>query len=131
MGILTVTRRCLTQTPYGNDHPVEKIECVGHVQKRMGTRLRNLKSKLGQRHLADGKTIGGRGRLTKDQIDNIQTHYGNAIRGNTGDLVGTRRAIRAVYFHQRSTDADPTHDFCLVSWCPYRKAQANNTVASF
>ena len=31
--------------PY--DIPVSKLECVGHVKKRMGTRLRNLKSKFG------------------------------------------------------------------------------------
>ncbi|GFW22537.1 uncharacterized protein TNCV_3364491 [Trichonephila clavipes] len=29
--------------PYGEDITVSKIECVGHVQKRMGTRLRKLK----------------------------------------------------------------------------------------
>ena len=28
--------------PYGNDFPVIKSECVGHMHKRMGTRLRNI-----------------------------------------------------------------------------------------
>ena len=31
----------LKMIPYGEDRPVTKNECVGHVQKRIGTRLRN------------------------------------------------------------------------------------------
>ena len=65
--------------PYGSDIPVEKIECVGHIQKQMGTRLRNLKKNTGDRKLEDGKRRGGCNRLTKEKIDVIQTHYGNAI----------------------------------------------------
>ena len=57
--------------PYGPDVTVEKIECVGHVQKRMGTRLRKLKRDFGNRKLTDNKPIGGRGRLTTDKIDII------------------------------------------------------------
>lgn len=44
--------------PYG-DVDVEKLECVGHVEKRMATRLRNLKVKLGGTKLCDGKSIKG------------------------------------------------------------------------
>lgn len=39
--------------PYG-DFVVTKKECIGHVQKRMGTRLRNLKK--------EAKNLGGRGK---------------------------------------------------------------------
>lgn len=31
--------------PYGPDFEIEKMECVGHVQKRMGKRLRTFKQK--------------------------------------------------------------------------------------
>ncbi|GFV20748.1 hypothetical protein TNCV_1470481 [Trichonephila clavipes] len=31
---------------YGDEFPVEKLECIGHVQKRMGARLRALKNNL-------------------------------------------------------------------------------------
>ncbi|GFV03788.1 uncharacterized protein TNCV_1877361 [Trichonephila clavipes] len=48
---------------YG-DTEVEKLECVGYVQKRMGTRLRIiLKTSKGIK-LSDGKNILGRGRQT-------------------------------------------------------------------
>ncbi|GFS94570.1 uncharacterized protein TNCV_2015621 [Trichonephila clavipes] len=66
--------------PYGEDITVSKIECVGHVQKRMGTRLRKLKQMSSK--LSDGKSIGGKGRLTDRMIDLITTYYGNAIRQN-------------------------------------------------
>ncbi|GFX67858.1 uncharacterized protein TNCV_1565591 [Trichonephila clavipes] len=64
--------------PYEEDITVSKIECVGHVQKRMGTRLRKLKQMSSK--LSDGKSIGGKGRLTDRMIDLITTYYGNAIR---------------------------------------------------
>ncbi|GFT38689.1 uncharacterized protein TNCV_3623471 [Trichonephila clavipes] len=49
--------------PYGDDHLIQKIECVGHVQKRMSTRLRKLKLVYSKKKLSDGKTIGGKGRV--------------------------------------------------------------------
>ena len=42
-------------SPYGTECEVEKEECVGHVQKRVGTRLRDLKKRLGIKKLTDGK----------------------------------------------------------------------------
>ncbi|GFU94098.1 uncharacterized protein TNCV_5119221 [Trichonephila clavipes] len=64
---------------YG-DTEVEKLECVGHVQKRMGTRLRNILKMSKDIKLSDGKNISGRGRLTLKEVDSIQHYYGLAIR---------------------------------------------------
>ncbi|GFS56961.1 uncharacterized protein TNCV_2661431 [Trichonephila clavipes] len=64
---------------YG-DTEVEKLECVGHVQKRMGTRLRNILKMSKGIKLSDGKNISGRGRLTLKEVDSIQHYYGLAIR---------------------------------------------------
>jgi hypothetical protein len=101
-------------------------KCVGHVQKRMGTRLRKLKSSWVDKSLRDGKKIGGKGRLTDTQIDSIQNYYGNAIRGNKKDFKGMREAVWAIYFHKLSTDDKPMHNLCKDNWCPYKKAAANN-----
>ncbi|GFW73199.1 uncharacterized protein TNCV_484251 [Trichonephila clavipes] len=90
--------------PYGEDITVSKIECVGHVQKRMGTRLRKLKQMSSK--LSDGKSIGGKGRLTDRMIDLITTYYGNAIRQNKTCLSDMRKAVWAVYFHIRSSDEE-------------------------
>ena len=110
--------------PYG-DTPIEKLECVGHIQKRMGNRLRNLKKKMGKNKLADGKTIGGKGRLTNKQIDKIQRMYGNAIRRNKNNLKRMKEHVWAVYFHKLSTDSKPLHHMCSAG-CPYKKAQLEN-----
>ena len=67
--------------PYGNVN-IEKIECVGHVQKRM----------KGQR-LSDGKSLEGMGRLTDKQIDKIQNQYGNAIRRNKNNIEKMREHV--------------------------------------
>ena len=41
--------------------------------------------------LSDGKTVGGKGRLTGKVIDKMQNYYGKAIRGNKGDLNGMKK----------------------------------------
>ena len=114
-----------TSKPYG-DTLVEKVECVGHVQKRMGTRLRNLKAAWKKKTLTDGKLIGGKNRLTDTRIDQITTYYGNAIRGNKHHLEGMWKAIWAIYFHYRSTDKDATHSFFDKQWCKYLQAENKN-----
>ncbi|GFX34548.1 uncharacterized protein TNCV_3657861 [Trichonephila clavipes] len=52
----------LESKPY-KDVNIEKLECVGHVEKRMGTRLSALKLKLKGKKLEDKKSLGGRNRL--------------------------------------------------------------------
>ncbi|GFU13083.1 uncharacterized protein TNCV_1445121 [Trichonephila clavipes] len=62
---------------YGNEYPmIEKLECVGHVMKRMGTRLRRLKAQLKGKILSDDKCLSGKNRLIKHEIDNLQSYYG-------------------------------------------------------
>lgn len=117
--------------PYGNDVQIEKLECIGHVQKRVGARLRRLKNQ--HKKLSDGKTLSGRGRLTDSEIDLIQTYYGLAIRRNTGDSEKMKRAIWAIYFHKLSTDDSPQHGLCPTdagTWCGYNKALLTNETYS-
>ncbi|GFX92649.1 uncharacterized protein TNCV_4087541 [Trichonephila clavipes] len=119
--------------PYGDNIEIEKIECVGHVQKRMGSRLRKLKSSLGKKKLSDGKTIGGKGRLTDVVINRLTTFYGSAIRGNPKNVHEMRQAIWAVWAHTASTDEQPKHWFCPKgnSWCKYNICVQNNKVQGF
>ena len=116
----TFSKLCSAK-PYG-DKTVNKLECVGHVQKRMGTCLRNLKKNI-KGPLADGKTLVGKGRLTDKKIDKLQDYYGIAIRDNKNDLVSMREAIWAIYFHYHSTDAILQHSFCNIRWCKYKQAE--------
>ena len=114
---------------YG-DVKVEKLECVGHIQKRMGSRLRNLKAKSGRTQLSDGKPIGGQGRLTKKVIDSMQVYYGRAIRDNTHSVDAMKKATMAILYHSKSTDTNPQHHFCPErkdSWCGFQRDVANGT----
>ena len=101
---------------------VEKKECIGHVQKRVGTALRKLKR--------DNPGLGGKGKLTDNLIDKLQNYYGIAIRSNVGNLAGMKKAIHASLMHCASSEACPLHDHCptgSASWCKYQKDKANHT----
>lgn len=93
--------------PYGLDVPIIKEECVGHVQKRVGTSLRKLKKDFAGKKLADGRTLGGRGRLTDAAIDKLQAYYGMAVRKNSGNLQAMAKAIWASLMHRASSDTNP------------------------
>lgn len=118
--------------PYGPDIEIVKKECIGHVQKRMGSRLRRLKKKSGKTKLSDGKPIGGKGRLTNAAINDIQLYYGLAIRENCSVSVkAMHSAVWAEYFHLISTNEDPAHASCPKTpdtWCKYQKAVQNKEI---
>jgi hypothetical protein len=113
--------------PYGDNLLVSKIECVGHMQKRMGARLRKRKQEIKGKKLGDGKSISGKGRLTDDLINKLTLYYGNAIRKHSDSVKDMQRAIWAIFYHKRSSDLEPTHQFCpegIDSWCPFQKSAA-------
>lgn len=115
----------LESKPYGDGLDITKLECVGHVQKRMGSRLRRLKRDFKKKQLSDGKGIGGSGRLTNEEIHRLQNYYGKAIRENLGSEEDMERAIWATLDHRRSTDENPRHERCSNTWCKFAKAQLN------
>lgn len=105
--------------PY--DEEVKKLECVLHVKKRMGTRLRNEKKKH--------KGIGGKGtgKLTDKLIDDLTEYYKLAILRNTDSTENMRKAIWATYYHKISTDDEPQHMYCPpgpTSWCAWRRCES-------
>lgn len=127
---------------YSSDCKVVKLDCVGHVQKRMGKHLLNLKSRT-KGKLEDGKPIGGHGRLTEGKIKQLQKYYGLAIRQNTLSKANPserevdvavyemKKNIVAILHHSVKSD-NPTkqHRFCPVgenSWCKWQQDQATGT----
>lgn len=111
--------------PYGSEVKIKKIECVGHIQKRMGRYLLELCKSLKGQKLDDGKPIGGKGRLTKSEIDLLQTYYGKAIRSNCNNVQEMKKAVWASFFHKSSTDERHSHGLCLPgadSWCGYQRS---------
>ena len=69
---------------YGDQYIVNKEECVGHMQKRLGTALRKYKISMKGKKLTDGKTVGGKARLTDKVIDKMQNFFGQVVRNNSG-----------------------------------------------
>jgi len=77
---------------------VRKLQCVRHVQKRVGNRCLKLKKKV--------KCLGGRGKLTKRAIDSLQNFYGIAIRSMLTTCLPCKRQFVRVFsmlLHQRAT----------------------------
>ncbi|XP_052758504.1 uncharacterized protein LOC128202373 [Galleria mellonella] len=106
--------------PYGNELPVVKSECIGHVEKRMGSRLRNVRKE---------KKLSGRGKLTDKVVKKLTKYYGLSIQRNVNSVENMKKAIMATYDHIFSTTENPQHDNCPVgvdSWCKWQKAIAQN-----
>ena len=119
----------LAEQPYGasDDVQVKKLDCVGHVQKRLGSALRDLKQRYRGQKLSDGKTIGGAGRLTDALMNSLQNYYGDVIRKNKGDIDAMVKGVQATLLHSNSSDETPRHHLCPPgedSWCKWQVAKA-------
>ena len=119
----TVRDKC--KQVYGGEYPVTKEECVGHIQKRMGSALREYKRKKQGIKLADGKSVGGKGRLTDVLVDKMQNYFEGAIRRNNDSLEGMLSSIWAIFYHvviDIKSSLEVQHRFCPKSkdsWCKY------------
>ncbi|GFY00626.1 uncharacterized protein LOC101238613 [Trichonephila clavipes] len=99
---------------------VTKLECIGHVQKRVGGRLRQLKKKNDER-------FGRKNKLTDKLIDRIQNYYGIAIRSNVGNLQKMMSSVIAAFFSLCIWKNNSLHGQCpegSESWCRYQRAKA-------
>ena len=106
---------------------MKKLDCVGHVQKRLGSALRDLKNHYRGQKLSDGKTIGGAGRLTDTLMNSLQNYCGDVIRRNKGNIDGMMRGVQATLLHLNSIDETPRHHLCPEgkdSWCKWQAAKA-------
>ena len=108
---------------------ISKLECAGHVHKCLGPKVTVVEKTTGTIRLADGKGIGGKGRLTDKRIDKLQVYYGKAIRQNTHDIDCMQNAVIAIWHHSKSMDKSPDH-FCPPgeeSWCGFQRDISNGT----
>ena len=71
---------------YGDNFPIEKMDCVNHADKRLGTALR----KAAQEHKLGGRGVG---RLTEAKIKTLQRYYGSSVRKHIGDPDSMYKAI--------------------------------------
>ena len=111
-----------------------KAECVGHVQKRVGTRLRTYKVNHKGKLLSDGKGLSGQGRLTEKVMNTLQNYYGMVIRSNKSNIYGMKKGIAAIVHHcsefldgDNNPDNVQRHKFCprgADSWCKWQQDQS-------
>lgn len=82
-----IFKSILDVNSYENEATVVKKECVGHIEKRMETRLRNTKR--------NNKGIGGKGagKLTDKMIGELTKYYGLVIQRHPGSVADMRKEI--------------------------------------
>lgn len=132
-------------TEVENVYPGKKVikyHCVGHYQKRVGNRLRKLKTRvkgLGGRtkkvpeRVVDHRIVKAKvlkGRLTDSLIDTLQNYFGIALRSSHTTVPELRSALLASFFHVCSSEGRNFHTYCPKSsdsWCQYQRDQHNNT----
>ncbi|GFV03216.1 uncharacterized protein TNCV_4018131 [Trichonephila clavipes] len=110
--------------PYG-DTGIEKLECVGYVKKRMGTRLRALKLKMERKKLSDKKHW----KITVDLQTLKLINYSVimdwlpetipivliVLVQCTDNINSMKRAIWATYFRKAFIDAYRQHGLCSTN----------------
>ena len=117
-------QQVVNSVPYKNT-TIKKPECVGHIQKRMGSRLQNLRNEKKGLKLPDGRGISGKVRLTDSIVNTIQNYYEMAIRQNLHNVYAMKKSIIAILYHCSENDnQDDQHKFCprsADSWCSYQR----------
>ena len=100
---------------------------MGHVQKRLGTRLRNIV----KAHKGTKNPISGRGKLTENVINSMQNYYGMAIRNNCSNLYAMKKAVGAILWHCTAFSVpDERHSMCprdANTWCKWQLGKINGT----
>ena len=91
------------QLSYGASNLVSKHECVGHVQKRMGTALREKAKEKFVNERGERVRMRGKGRITDKTIKLSTRYYSKAIRSSTGVCVAMQDAAWEVFYHSQSS----------------------------
>ena len=87
---------------------MSKHECVGHVQKRMGTALREKAKEKFVNERRERVRMRWKGRITDKTIKLLTRYYGKAIRSSTGFCAAVQDAAWEIFF----TIPSPQHHYC-------------------
>ena len=72
-GDLSTYSVIVEREPYGKNCNSKTLQCIGHVQKRVGSKVWKLKSSPKRVNLSDGKGASGKSGLADAEIDLLQT----------------------------------------------------------
>ena len=109
---------------------------VGHVQKRLGSRLRTLKKKNGENTHEGWKTNWGTNRLTDETMNKMQCYFGQTIRDNTDSIYLMKKGYgqysgivqKKIKMHQVLVISFAQGD---DTWCRYWKAANSGTLQNY
>ncbi|CAF1297479.1 unnamed protein product [Rotaria sordida] len=93
----------------------------------MKHQLETKKREYGRKQSSDGKTIGGKNRLSSQNIIRLQMAFASTIRKCKHDLNLLFKRSWAIFWHKYSTNDNPRHDSCSIDWCGYLKAARDGT----
>ena len=82
---------------------VSKHECVGRVQKRMGTALREKAKEKFVNERGEHVRMRWKGRITDKTIKLLTRYFGKAIRSSTGVCAAMQDAAWEVFYHSQSS----------------------------
>lgn len=102
--------------------PFKKKEYIGHVEKRVGTALRKLKSE---------NSGLGKDKLTDETIDKLQNYYGITIHFKYGiwrEWKKTSTPVLCTVHASSESRLLRDHQYLpdSTSWCRYQQDKANN-----
>ena len=127
--VIQIHLAVVASKPYGDELIPKKLECVGPVQKRLGTRLRKLRNNFKGQKLADGKGMSGKGRLTDKIINKMQNYYGHSTKQ------GRKKSVMAILWHCSDIpDPNERHQFCprsIHSWCKYQQSDVITGMSTY
>ncbi|XP_072169249.1 uncharacterized protein [Diadema setosum] len=131
----------MVKDTYGEGHKVMKLECIGHIGKRMYKALDNIRKEHSGKKLEDGVAVGRKAsRLTGGEngtVGRLSKYYRNAIydnrdpgaihsvEGREKGVEKMQKAVMAVLYHSVKQDDDSArHQYCPdgdQSWCEYKR----------
>ena len=91
------------QLPMVRPNLVSKHEYVGHVQKSMGTALREKAKEKFVNERGECMRMRWKGRITDKTIKLLTRYYGKAIRSSTGVSAAMQDAAWEVFYHSQSS----------------------------
>ena len=119
------------EQPYSSDHLVEKMDCVGHMQKCTGSALHNLNVQHRGQKLSDVKRIGGAGQLTDSLINTLQNYYRGCDLTKQGESWANDESCSSIIIASKFFIWTPHHHLCPEgesSWCKWQVAQAHRKI---
>ncbi|CAF2047892.1 unnamed protein product [Rotaria magnacalcarata] len=89
--------------------------------------LERVERQHGRKKISDGKTVGGKNRLSVYNILRLQMTFASTIRKSQHDLNLLFKGSWAIYWHKYSINNDLHHEYCSIDWCCYLKSIRDKT----